>query len=197
MLFARCCGQVRTYTREQKRVTYCSVQPATQLNIYFISGVLCAIFSVSLLVQCWVMFIVHLMAEQAETGSIFPLGMLTHSGSRGCIILGCIDVWFASNNCNTRPCLRQSLFSKKSWAKLSCSIAFSCRSKQMIPCFVLCIVHCRNCHSCCPKRWRAEYALCGWARAAAASVLMLCTQSSLLFAIQLSRSVALPTKLPR
>ena len=46
-------------------------------------------------------------------------------------------------------------------------------------------VRCRYCHSCCTELWRAESALCGEARAPPAYFVMLCTQSSTLFAIQL------------
>ena len=46
------------------------------------------------------MFVVRLLLEQAAVGSSFPLGMLAYSAHRGCVILGCIDVWLVQLECS-------------------------------------------------------------------------------------------------
>ena len=65
--------------------------------------------------------------------------------------------------------------------------------QSIIQCLVLCV---QILHSCCPERWRAEHELCGYARAAYASFLLLCSQSTLL-AIQLCLSVTSQMTPPR
>ena len=51
------------------------------------------------------MFVVRLMVEQADTGSIFPLKMLVPFGSWGCVILGCRDVWLVPSQCSSMTLL--------------------------------------------------------------------------------------------
>ena len=75
------------------------------MTLSILSSLLENIFGLRYSFQCFLrsilnMFVVRLMVEQADAGSIIPLGMLANS-ARVEAWVGCINVWLVQLQCSS------------------------------------------------------------------------------------------------